>query len=299
MGEFATGRWHLEQARSLYDPERHLRFRYQYGQDIGTTALCYLCWALWHLGHTDHADAVAREAIAYAEKLDHPHTTAYAICHARGMMDMFRRDASETVAYTEEVITLCSEHGFPFWAAGAQIMNGWAKSARGQVEEGIATLEGGLNKWRRTGARLWLPMFLAREAEACAGIGALDRALEGIERAIAIASETGERWAMAEILRIKAALVLVANSGAELEAEKLLLQSLDIARAQQARCWQLRTSLDLAGLWQRLGRPADAAALLQDIVGQFAADTSFADLDAAHLLLDSIEAGLARSVPAP
>lgn len=298
MGEFATGRWHLEQARSLYDPERHLRFRYQYGQDIGTTALCYLCWALWHLGHTDHAAAVAREAVACAEKLDHPHTTAYAICHARGMMDMFRRDASETVAYTEEVIALCNEHGFPFWAAGAQIMNGWAKSAQGQVEEGIATLEGGLNRWRRTGARLWLPMFLASEAEACAGIGALDRALEGIERAIAVASETGERWAMAEILRLKATLILAADSSVQAEAEKLLLQSLDIARAQQARCWQLRSSIDLARLWQRQDRTDDAAALLQDIVSQFPSNSNFVDLDAARALLNSIAAGAARSAHA-
>jgi predicted ATPase len=290
MGEFATGRWHLEQARALYDPEHHLRFRYQYGQDIGTTALCYLCWALWHLGHTEHAAAVAREAVAYAEKLDHPHTTAYAVCHARGMMDMFRRDPSETVAYTAEVITLCNEHGFPFWAAGAQIMNGWAKCAHGQVEEGIATLEGGLNKWRRTGARLWLPMFLASEAEACAGIGALDRAMDGIEQAIAVATETGERWAMAEVLRIKAALILSADSEAQVEAEKLLLESLDIAKAQQARSWQLRTAVDLAKLWQRQGRSAEAEILLQDIVGQFPANTVFTDLDSARVLLNAVAA---------
>ena len=33
MGEFSAAR------KQLYDPDHHLRFRFQYGQDIGTTVL--------------------------------------------------------------------------------------------------------------------------------------------------------------------------------------------------------------------------------------------------------------------
>jgi hypothetical protein len=63
MGEFVAGRQHLERARALYDPQEHARFRYQYGQDIGATALSYLSWALWHLGYFDQASEVAAEAV--------------------------------------------------------------------------------------------------------------------------------------------------------------------------------------------------------------------------------------------
>src|SRR5262249_37127367 len=41
-GEFAAGLHHLERARALYDSQHHARYRYQYGQDIGTAGLCYL-----------------------------------------------------------------------------------------------------------------------------------------------------------------------------------------------------------------------------------------------------------------
>src|SRR4029077_7424586 len=41
MGQFSAARKQLERARGLYDPNHHLRFRFQYGQDIGTTAMCY------------------------------------------------------------------------------------------------------------------------------------------------------------------------------------------------------------------------------------------------------------------
>src|SRR6516162_9132625 len=115
MGEFAAGRQHLERARELYDPEHHSQYKYFYGQDIGATALSYLCWALWHLGYVDQAAAVAAEAKKRAEALSHPFTLAYTICHARGMMDIFRRCPADMRSYANTVISICAEHDFPFW----------------------------------------------------------------------------------------------------------------------------------------------------------------------------------------
>src|SRR5262249_12043065 len=66
-GEFAEGLHHLKQARTLYDSKHHARYRYQYGQDIGAAALCYLSWALWHLGYVDKASTVAAAAMKSAE----------------------------------------------------------------------------------------------------------------------------------------------------------------------------------------------------------------------------------------
>ena len=137
MGEFTAGRGHLEQARKLYDPEHHPRFRFQYGQDIGATALCYLCWALWHLGYVDQASEIAAEAVKRAEEISHPHTLAYTLCHARGMMDVFRRRSEDTRSYAGVVMSLCSEHGFPFWEAGGQILDGWAATCQGEIDTGI------------------------------------------------------------------------------------------------------------------------------------------------------------------
>ena len=91
MGEFAAGLDHLKQARVLYNAEHHAGYRHQWGQDIGAAALCYLSWALWHLGYVDQAAEAATEAMKLAEKLSHPHTLVYTICHARGFMDLFRR----------------------------------------------------------------------------------------------------------------------------------------------------------------------------------------------------------------
>ena len=298
MGEFAAGRQHLEKARALYNPEEHARFRYQYGQDIGTTALCYLCWALWHLGYFAQASQVAAEAVRRAEEISHPHTLAYTICHARGMMDIFRRRPEETPSYAGCVVSLCDEHGFPFWAAGGRILNGWAATCRGETELGIELLRGGLAAWRKTGARLWLPILLALEAEAHAKAGHSDTALQVIEEALLISEDTGERWAIAEVLRLKAGLLLATGRPTE-EVEALLVNSLEIARRQQARSWELRTACDLARLWQHQGRGAEALQLVRTIYYQLTEGFDTADLRDAQALLAELELGACARAMAP
>src|SRR5215471_15838640 len=73
---------------------------------------------------------------------------------------------------------------------------------------GVDELIRGLAAWRKTGARLWLPTFLALEAEGHFKAGRNQTALHSIEQALATSDETGERWAIAEILRVKANLLL-------------------------------------------------------------------------------------------
>ena len=67
------------------------------------------------------------------------------------------------------------------------------------------------------------PSFSALEAQAYSKAGRNEAALGVIEQAIAISDETGERWCLAEILRIKAAL-LSATGGASDQVEILLAQ---------------------------------------------------------------------------
>ena len=288
MGKFEAARQHLEQARALYDPQYRPDFLYQFGQDIGVTALCYLCWALWHLGYVDQASKVATEAMTRAEKLSHPHTLAYTICHAQGMMDIFRRSPAETRAYAGRVVSLCTDHGFPFWAAGGKILDGWAATCLGEIDKGIEVLRTGLEAWRETDALLWLPIFLAVEAEAHARAGRSDAAVHTIEQAIKTVNETGECWAIAEVLRVKASILSTTDRAAANEIESLLMESVEIARCQQARSWELRSVCDLARLWKSQGRKKEALKLLQSIYNKFTEGFDTPDLLEAKALIESL-----------
>jgi predicted ATPase len=154
-------------------------------------------------------------------------------------------------------------------------------------------LQEGLAAWRNAGARLWLPIFLALEAEARAKAGHCDTALQVITEALLISEETGERFAVAELLRIKAGLLLATGRPTN-EVEALLVNSLQIAGHQQARSWELRTACDLARLWQRDGRGAEALRLIKTIYAQFTEGFDTPDLRDAEALQAELQLSESR-----
>jgi DNA-binding response OmpR family regulator/class 3 adenylate cyclase/predicted ATPase len=288
-GDFGTALRHLERALGLYDPKLHADLRHRYGQDIGAAALCYLSWTLWHLGSIGQARKAADAAVRRAEEVAHPHTLVYTICHARGVMSTFQRRADDLQSSADRVVALCAEHGLSHWMNCGRIFQGWAAVCGGELERGIDVLVAGIAAWRGTGARLWLPTFLTLEAEAHAKAGRSDAALQAVEQALAASKETGETWANAEILRIKARLLLDAGKAAADEIEALLLTSLEISGGQGARCFELRAACDLARMQHGQHKADNALSLLRPIYDQFTEGLNTPDLKEAGALIRKLE----------
>ena len=64
--------------------------------------------------------------------------------------------------------------------------------------------------------------------------------------------------------------------------------SLDWARRQQAKSWELRTSTSLARLWQSQGKRQEAYALLAPVYDWFTEGFDTKDLQDAKALLDEL-----------
>jgi predicted ATPase len=190
------------------------------------------------------------------------------------------------------VISICKEHGFSHWINFGLILDGWAAVCAGHLDRGMAVLQEGIVRWQKAGARLWLPMFLILEAETYAKSGRDEAALQTIERALDLCEDTGERWAVAEVLRTKAAILQSTGRATYEEIEAILLKSLEITRHQQALSWQLRTSCDLARLWQCQRRSRAALKLLQSVCDQFTEGFDTADLRDAQMLLQNLRRNL-------
>jgi predicted ATPase len=203
-------------------------------------------------------------------------------------LDLFRRRCDDTQLYAGLVVSLCTENAFLHWINFGLIFEGWAEIRQGHVDHGIKVLRAGILEWQKGGARLWLPFFLTLEAEACFEAGGGEAALQAIEQALAVSRDTGECWAMAEVLRVKARLLQAAGRAKAEEIESILVNSLEIARRHQSRWWELRTSCDLARLWQDLGLEAKALELLQSIYEQFTEGFDTADLRDAKALMRSL-----------
>jgi len=202
-------------------------------------------------------------------------------------MDLFQRRFQDMHDYAGVVISTCTDNGFLHWANCGAIFSAWATVWEGDAGRGVRLLNDGLAAWQQGGARLWVPTFLMLQAQAYAKAGRPEAALKSIDRAIATCESTGECWAMAEVLRSKAALLSHAGAAKRGEVEAILLASVDLARRQGARSWELRASCDLSRLRQRQGRDKDAYTLLQSVYDQFTEGFHTQDLhDARKLLLN-------------
>ena len=71
-------------------------------------------------------------------------------------------------------------------------------------------------------------------------------------------------------------------------AEKYYLASLDWAREQQAKSWELRTSTSLARLWQSQGKGKEALDLLKPVYDWFTEGFDTKNLIEAKALLDQL-----------
>jgi predicted ATPase len=135
---------------------------------------------------------------------------------------------------------------------------------------------------------LWMPYWRAALAEGLAVSGDSKGGLRLIEDSLAQIARPGwgERWALAEILRLKG--WMLALDGDVAGAEQQYLASLDVARGQHAKSWELRTASSLARLWRLQGKQYEAHQLLSGIYGWFTEGFDTKDLQEAKALLDEL-----------
>src|SRR5207237_1394698 len=101
-------------------------------------------------------------------------------------------------------------------------------------------------------------------------VGEIEQGLASIEMALSRCERNGERWYIADLLRIKGELILGSNDPqATVKAETEFSSSIEWARRQGALSWELRAATSLARLLRDQGRSAEATALLQPVYDRF------------------------------
>jgi tetratricopeptide (TPR) repeat protein len=179
-----------------------------------------------------------------------------------------------------ELVELCEEQRFPYWLARGRCYAGWIAVHRGEFDYGISQLNEALSTLRNSSVALWNIHGLVAEAYARSGDG--ENALRHIDTALEVSSKTGEVWLDAELHRVKGEILL---ESAPQTGEKHLMQSIEIARIQSAKLWELRASASLARHWSSIAKESAARALLEPILNSFEQGTDAVDfLNAKNVL---------------
>jgi predicted ATPase len=121
-------------------------------------------------------------------------------------------------------------------------------------------------------------------------MGRKEEALETLNGTLEHIEHTGEKVYQAEMLRLKGEVLLMDDGRATAEAERCFRAALEVARAQEAKSWELRATTSLARLLAKQGKRDEARAMLSDIYGWFTEGFDTADLKDAKALLEELGA---------
>jgi class 3 adenylate cyclase/predicted ATPase len=296
-GDLASARGHIEQVLALYDPQQHNGLALEYGEDPGIACSVFAAWDMWLLGYPALALQQVASMRALAQGLAHPFSMAQILFFGAGA-HLFLRDRTMVQTWAARLMELCREQDFMLWLAGSLILHGWALSVQGQHAEGIDQMQRGLADWRATGAEIFSPWYLGLLAEAYGHAGQSEVARSLLDEALTAVGQKGECWCEAELHRLQGELLLSLFSNHHTEAEVCFHTALDVARAQQAKSWELRAAMSQARLWQQQGRQEEARDLLAPIYGWFTEGFDTADLHDARTLLDGLASKPSLSRPA-
>ena len=285
-GAFESSNAHIEKGLALYDYDRHKHHALVYmGHDPAVCANACGAQAAWALGLPDRAQRHAMHALELARRIGHAPTLAFALWYVSGA-HAARGDATAVLSAAEELLRLSQEQKLVQTEASAQFLGGWALALTGQVKEGLERMRVGFATWNRIGARSHLQMFTALYADSLLRGRRYAEVLEALDQALDVGEQIGERWWESRIHHLRGEALLHSGDGAAAAAS--LQTAIQVARAQDAKSWELRAATGLARLWAEQGKRENAHDLLAPIYDWFTQGLDTPDLKDAKVLIDDL-----------
>jgi tetratricopeptide (TPR) repeat protein len=194
--------------------------------------LCDKALIEWHFGEIAFCQTTMAEAIALAKQLNDVHGLAVALNYA-AVLGYLERNPTEVECSATGLIELSTRQNFALWLAHGAVYRAWARSASGDMAEGISWIQDGIEDFRATGCALGLPFFLALKAEALYLADRTCEALEALREAEALAERIQLRWCSAELHRLRG-LFLAAIGADEAQIETSFCEAIRIASEQKS-----------------------------------------------------------------
>ncbi len=177
----------------------------------------------------------------------------------------------------DATLAIGQEQSFAIWLGLGTLCRGAGLAMAGRHLEGAELIRLGLGGSEATGAGLSATHCLCRLADALLAVGQLEEAEQAIGTGLTIAEASGERFAEAELHRLRGEIAL-ARHAAESEAMACLQQAIAVSERQGARSWELKARTSLCRVLSRQGRRDEAREALSGIVAWFTEGLGTRDL---------------------
>ncbi|HZZ25489.1 MAG TPA: hypothetical protein VFE60_24360 [Roseiarcus sp.] len=286
-GDIGDGRPHLDRGVALYDSAAHRPLATRFGQDGRVAILSWRHQSLWLLGYPQAALADVEDVLEQAREIGQVGTLIYARVWAP-WTQMHCENYAAATAQLEELLVLVEEKGALFWKAPVMMTQAVSLVLLGKAADAVQMFTRWFGAYQSTGATLVCPYRLSYFARAYMELGQFDNAWRCIEEAISMIAATKETWCEAEVNRVAGEIAPLSNGSDAAKAEAYFERALSVARAQQAKSWELRAAMSMARLWRDQGKRDAGHDLLAPVYGWFTEGFDTLDLKEAKALLDTL-----------
>jgi predicted ATPase len=286
-GEIGQGRAHFDRAITFYNPAEHRPLSARFGHDSGVAILCFRSMALWYLGYPEAALKDTDDALKNAREIGQAATLMYALTYTSTLL-MWCGKYTAANAQLDEALALAEEKGSQFWKAWGKMSQGCVLALTSEPSDAVQTIVSGIAAYRSTGGALWIPTCLAYLSVSYADLGQFDDARRCIDEALSTVETTKETWWEADFHRMAGEIALKSPDPDATKAEACFERAIAVARAQQAKSWELRAAMSMACLWRDQGKRDQARDLLSTVYSWFTEGFDTLDLKQAKVLLDEL-----------
>jgi adenylate cyclase len=262
MGEFESARQHAMRAIQIWH-SGGVPSPVEEVHSPAVVSMVYKALCDWHFGEIASCQATMARAIALAKELNDTHALGATLYFAAALGHL-ERNPAEVERLASDAMELSARHRFAFWLAGGTILRGWARSASGDIAEGIARIDDGLRAYRATGVILTMPYLLTLKAEALHLAGRTGEALEAIREAEGLVERFEERWWYAELHRLRG-IFLAALGAEEAQIQASFCEAIRTAKQQKSVSLTKRAEATYAEYSSRRGSKPPILTLSEDL----------------------------------
>jgi tetratricopeptide (TPR) repeat protein len=294
-GNLESARKHCQSAMLPIGPRAHSVQTLRFAFDYRVAALC--AWARNSLltGQPELAAQQSEQALDWAGTLQNPVIVCISLVWAISI-NLLLGNVQKAQNLTEKLTEHSQDFSITPYMLLSRGFRGAILSRRGNTGEGIQMIELSLQQARAINSKLFTSDLSGYLAEALVEAGRHEEAFSVLERTFESVDVNGDSFILAELLRVKGVIATKLPASA-MSPETCFLESIAIAKSQNALSWELRTSISLAKHLMVHGRRVDAASVLRKIHQRFDEGFATADLLAASQLLGELDHGSAAPLP--
>jgi len=171
-------------------------------------------WRLWLTGSPDRALASVRAAIACGRSQPNPTDLAMSL-YLAAQVHVWRGDLDDALVVVGEGRELAGEHGLGLWLAALGNIDGRIHLCRGDAAAAASHLRQALEDFRRMKVWVHVPALLTALAEASLRLGQLSEGLAAVDEGLEMVRTTLSRWPAPELWRVRGELLAARGEPSE------------------------------------------------------------------------------------